>query len=387
MLHFIYSDTNSSHIQPKVIMPPTKRKTDALLGEHPSGRQSKKSSCEADESTTPLLPDLPAPVWGRVLNFLPYGDIRKAMLLSRTIAFDAPPHVFFLSIYKASEMNVRAIRRFCNVKETQIHCVIRDGILNPNAVGRVVPFISAFPKLTYCGIGGPHMARKIKNHYNVNRCTSTYHKESFRSMLEALCGAFEADALPRSLILDGFLFPYKTYSCDTETDEDDQPCRLCPRILRCFPLNAIAPVPGISEDDDFWESSGQTFCIDQDECRAIMLGRKWTGMCKRALHRSKQIKRLLFLRKRTLKPKFKRGGTVHSSLYFLPSQNLRQLELIREVAGKFRIGRKNTMRSMRRSSSAEVYLLNTFTFNRLRKLGFKLREKDFHFDEIDVPML
>ena len=137
-------------------MPPTKRKADALSGEQPSERESTKSSRNADESTVPI-PDLPAPMWGRVLEFLPYGDVRKAMLLSRTIAFDAPPHVFFLSIYKASEMNVRAIRRFCNVKETQIHCVIRDGVLNPNAVGRVVPFISAFPKLTYCGIGGPRI--------------------------------------------------------------------------------------------------------------------------------------------------------------------------------------------------------------------------------------
>lgn len=367
-------------------MPPTKRKADALSGEQPSERESTKSSRNADESTVPI-PDLPAPMWGRVLEFLPYGDVRKAMLLSRTIAFDAPPHVSYLTIYEAAEMNVRAIRRFCNVKGTRINCVIRDGALNPNAVGRVVPFISAFPKLMYCSIGRLD-ARKNVTHYNVDRFTSpTYHRALFKSMLEALCGAFEADALPRSLIIDGFLSPFKTYWCDRESDTNEwaQPCRLCQRIIRCFPLNAIAPVPGISEND-YWNFNGQTFCIGQDECRDIIRARKWTGKCKSALHRSKQIKRLLLLRKHTLKgQKMKRKGIEHSALYFLPSQNLQQLELIREVAGKFRIGRKDTMRSMRKSSSDRVYLLNTSTFERLKKIGFKLKKKDFHL-EIGMPI-
>ena len=367
-------------------MPPTKRKADALSGEQPSERESTKSSRNADESTVPI-PDLPAPMWGRVLEFLPYGDVRKAMLLSRTIAFDAPPHVSYLTIYEAAEMNVRAIRRFCNVKRTRIHCITHDGALNPNAVVRVVPYISAFPKLTHCWIGGLGTGQKKVTHYNVDRCTSpTYHRALFRSMLEALCGAFEADALPRSLIIDGFLHPFKTYWCESEiTDEWIEPCRLCQRIIRCFPLNAIAPVPGISDDDDYWNFKGQTFCIDQDECRAVIRARKWTKKCKRALHRSNQLKRLLCLRKHTMNQKLKRKGKEHRSLYFLAPQTLQQLELIREVAGKFRIGRKDTMRLMRKSSSGGVYLLDASTFKRLKKIGFKLKEKDFHF-VIYMPM-
>ena len=200
-------------------MPPTKRKADALSGEHSSSIASKKSFPSTGESTS-CTPVLPAPVWGRILDFLPYCDVRKALLICRAVCFEATNYVMDLSICDAAELNVRAARRFANVEAIQIGCILTNGVLNAKAVGKVVPFMTSFPNLNWCRIGEFSNTNTPKaTSYRLKQCKDPDdHSVIYRSMLEALSGAFESSALSNTIRLIGFMVPGRVYSCDPKIE-------------------------------------------------------------------------------------------------------------------------------------------------------------------------
>ena len=105
-------------------------------------------------------PHLPSDVIAHALDFLPFSDVRSAMLTGKHIAVHAAGHIETLNIMEASELNVRITGRYRNVKQVNIGCILVNRALttariptyvekevSSDAVGRIVPFLGCFPKL------------------------------------------------------------------------------------------------------------------------------------------------------------------------------------------------------------------------------------------------
>ena len=50
------------------------------------------------------VPHLPAPLWGGILDFMPYGEVRSALLVGKHIAVEAVKYVKTISVLKPAEM-------------------------------------------------------------------------------------------------------------------------------------------------------------------------------------------------------------------------------------------------------------------------------------------
>ena len=80
----------------------------------------KRKADEMSEDSDDVDHHLPAPVWGHVLDYMPYGEFRSALLVGKHIAVDAVQYVQVLNVMTASEMHVPAARRFANVDTVNI---------------------------------------------------------------------------------------------------------------------------------------------------------------------------------------------------------------------------------------------------------------------------
>ena len=84
----------------------------------PRKRKAEQISEDTDENADAL--HLPAPVWGHVLDFMPYGEVRSALLVGKHIAAEAVKHVQTLNIMQSSQVYIPATRRFINVEEVNM---------------------------------------------------------------------------------------------------------------------------------------------------------------------------------------------------------------------------------------------------------------------------
>ena len=224
---------------------------------------SRKIAKRAMEAT-PTKPDnlhLPAPVWGHVLDYMPYEEVRSALLVYRMIANDAVRYVHFLNITTSSQMHVRAARRFPNVEELNCSCLIKlktgplhadDDIppppetphtLSEDTATRLVPFICAFTKIHTV------MAMSEGYFYEDDGCTGPEnHREIFEALIKHILGAYKAGAMPRHLdwlcgIIDAMACPKVHH-----TGLQSSPCRRCQQICKYFPwrnLCAVDVEPGL----------------------------------------------------------------------------------------------------------------------------------------------
>jgi len=156
----------------------------------PSATTPGAESSSSSDTSKMQAPQLPSAIWGRILDVLPYSDVRRAVAAGKLLAVEAARHVHLLSIYHAPELNVRAARRFCNVSEVNVYslirrnewkrCDVRPGTADsaasserdpgdcaewetfcPETARRVVPFLSLFGNLTKCFVGGDRCYTRI----------------------------------------------------------------------------------------------------------------------------------------------------------------------------------------------------------------------------------
>ena len=127
----------------------TKRKHNGITPEEPQ----KNAKTAVSENNAPHLP--------HALDFLPFADVRSAILTGKHIAVHAAGQIETLNIMEAGELNVRLTRRYTNVKEVNIGCIMVNRTLvrtfvpekfldlevSSDAVVRIVPFLSCFRKL------------------------------------------------------------------------------------------------------------------------------------------------------------------------------------------------------------------------------------------------
>ena len=160
-------------------MPSTskKRKASAPLGsegrsKRPASAPRKDVAAVGSSTTTPRLPP---PVWGHVMDYMPYGEVRSFLLVSKSMAADAASYVGTLNITDSSQLDVPSAWRFReNAENINILCLLeynRDLIspggqvvqvlsrqtwfdLSEDASTRIVPFLSAFSSIKRAFVGG-----------------------------------------------------------------------------------------------------------------------------------------------------------------------------------------------------------------------------------------
>ena len=228
---------------------PRKRKAEELSDD--SGDPAAVAAEDADQPA-----HLPAPVWGHVLDFMPYADVRSALLVGKHMAVEAAKHVQTINITKAGEMYIPAARRFANAEEVNLLCLLggtgetddEDEVFEPYTITevastRIPSFISSFPKLKSVFLGGVLLveARATNVRYGSigHTCVGPdNHREVFRNLIISLFGAFKTGALRRDVELNDLLYSIRQTSPCTKTsrDLDTSPCQSCRDCIQYLPL-------------------------------------------------------------------------------------------------------------------------------------------------------
>lgn len=332
-----------------------KRKSDSAE----SLARSAKKSAAAKQPTPNTVADganpelsgetLPAPVWGHVMDYLPYTDVLKCLLVNKLLSFEAPIYVDEINIYKSSELDILPLvtsrRRFENVTEVKIYCLMTvsqvkgDGEMEScqfcvSAVDKIVPFLETFPYLIFCWIGGhnPHDIGEGRLYlHDEELCDGPPdHGRHFRRLIEHFCDAFERESLPRSLVLYGILGRFNVSGgparCVTHRN---QSCAFCLRVLRTFPLNALLLLNWC------WGAT----CFHVGEIEQQIKKRNWSEKC--LIHASVRfVAEEIFIltsvpiggaQQKVLR---ERGAGDPTHFYYIPKLQLRRLSLMLELGMK-----------------------------------------------------
>ena len=117
----------------------------------------KDATSVSDPSPT-TTPHIPPPVWGRVLDFMPYEEVRSALLVGKIIANEAVKYVRTLNFMKGCQLDVPSARRFASVEEVNCLSLIsgwwRSTVLCRETTTRLVPLLTTFAKLKQIFVGG-----------------------------------------------------------------------------------------------------------------------------------------------------------------------------------------------------------------------------------------
>lgn len=203
-----------------------------------SGQENDRKASKT-ESSGPGQLHLPSPVWGHVLDYMPYQEVRSALLICKSIANEAVKYVHTLNIMRDCELDVPSARRFSNVEHVNIPCLLNHDLkekykgwtISPIATKSTVPFLQAFPTLPSIFAGGVSGGKKEL--YSPHICVGTKHIVLFRSLISAFVGAFRTRTLSQKLSLlsvveFGHLYLI-TEQCELEREEGDSQneCQWC----------------------------------------------------------------------------------------------------------------------------------------------------------------
>lgn len=237
-----------------------KRKADAA---EVADRSAKKSAVAAAKQPAPDPvsdgfdhPEIPAPVWGHVMDYLPYTDVLKCLLVNRLLSFEAPKYVDRISIYKPSEVVilplVRNRRRFENATEIRFFCLIKDhkmieGREHPiytlcaDVLRKVVPFLELFPKLEVCFCSGYDPESKMYGPYYMCDCRAPLnHVDHYRNFIKEFSLAFQKGTLSNDLLLQDVITGVDRINCCRRVfNNPNNECPFCNLVLNHFPLNVL----------------------------------------------------------------------------------------------------------------------------------------------------
>lgn len=240
----------------------TKRKADTC-GSVVADGGGKKPRSEV-ETPPPLPLHLPAPVWGRVLDYMPYQAVRSALLICKAIANEAVKCVHTLNIMRDCELDIPAARRFQNVKNVNILSLVMSErmVVSSIAARATVPFIQNFPRLSSIFVGG------VTRHGGKVLYPGGRRVLIFRSLMSSFIGAYKTRALSQEISLSGVLDPISLYvttdKCKSEREGETPPneCRFCRDACKHLPL----------KDCHFFETA--YWCLDNETKEGILRGRK-----------------------------------------------------------------------------------------------------------------
>jgi len=199
--------------------------------------------------------DFPAPVWGNVLNYLPYEDVRSNLMICKMMANEASGHVDTLNIFRGSELYVPAVRRrFPNIKYVRLFCFATSttadsptsaGQLALDAMWRVVPFLSSFEKrLEEVFFGGYRHAFGMfvlnRPPRNVQeRIHAKLESRVYLDFLDSFLAAIKAGGLVCPRFTPGLTsaYPAARICAGRKEDPSMRKCRRCRDILTLLPGN------------------------------------------------------------------------------------------------------------------------------------------------------
>ena len=332
-----------------------KRKADAISTEvHPDGGPDRKAcgGTKSKQSGEVNCMDLPLSIWGKILDHLPFADVRSARLLSRTVAFQAIKNVRKIHVLKSAELNVKfGKKRLTHVRHVNIFCFIEllppknvtsNQRLNVEAAGRIVPFLMCIPNLEHVVLAGLGTSAddllpvptENRSHYQYTSRLSVGDRDdnelAFKSLLLSLAGAFASGALSQSIALEGAIGCMKKYQCHHRANSEE--CTLCKTILYNFPLNSLIFATGVM---DGYRLSD--FCLSEEKVCSVIKQRQWSDDCIKAASKhvlSTFFNGLVRLSKFNASNVISLGAHTQSAskdLFFIPEKNLQRLRILREL--------------------------------------------------------
>ena len=228
---------------------------------------------------------LPAVVWGNVLNYMPYEDVRSTLLVGKLISVEAAKYVQTLNIMKSTQMVGPPARRFPNVTEVNIFCLLIHKVaktpqefsfackLSSDTAVRTVPFVSMFTKLKRLFVGGRNIfpagydyredmwfpARPMRIWYVPGSDISPdNHEVIFQSLVMAFCGAFKTRNISMGIASMDGISEGNSRPCRGRKENPAKPCTFCRNISQHFP---------------FVDVDKSNMCLSLLECYKIILSR------------------------------------------------------------------------------------------------------------------
>lgn len=147
---------------------------------------------------------MPESLWGKVLDFLTYKEIRCSRLVSRMFAKEIPQYVQHLHIHHSSELDVLSARPYSAVRFINVFCFITGEVedppqhqIHPDIFSRAIFFIQTFPKLESVFIGGMiNGKRELYHSYDEDYDLYEFHVgDDFADCLNVLYSAIKSRAL------------------------------------------------------------------------------------------------------------------------------------------------------------------------------------------------
>ena len=245
-----------------------KRKVDALGDSGDSGRPAaiarlKDATSVSDPSPT-TTPHIPPPVWGRVLDFMPYEEVRSALLVGKIIANQAVKYVRVLNFMKSCQLDGPSSRRFASVEEVNCLCLISgrlgSTVLCSDTTTRLVPFLMMFSKLKRIYVGGlitqdwNGQEELVREFYHPDNCSSpANHGGLAKAFYDNFIGTFKARLVPLDFhIKGGFVdhFVNELGLCARSDEAGDGTgtnsegmCAICRDVCSYLPLDEIVDRP------------------------------------------------------------------------------------------------------------------------------------------------
>ena len=251
---------------------------------------TRKRKADEISDDTIDVPHLPAPVWGGILDFMPYGEVRSALLVGKHIAVEAVKYVKTISVLKPEEMHVPASRRFPNIEEVRILCLVQGTgeyddfdddqeetfTLSLETAYSTTPFLAGFPKLKEAIIGG-----RLKRRHGVDEpefdisfveyddyCSGpNNHEEIFQGLVMSLGGAFKTGLLSPDVTITGVYHQWGLVRPCRQSGErtETHSCSWCRNYCKHFPLTHVLR-KGLF-------APHQNYCLQAREFWAIINGR------------------------------------------------------------------------------------------------------------------
>ena len=183
--------------------------TDGSVGGRPAAIARLKDATSVSDPDPSGTPQIPPPVWGHVLDYMPYEEVRSALLVGKIIANEAVKYVRALNFMKSFQLDIPSARRFPNVEEVNCLSLISgDGyrqVLCKDTTIRLVPLLGTFPKINYIYIGGliPITSEDTELErisYSSRFCSSPGdHSAMFVALCQSLLGAFKTRLISPNL--------------------------------------------------------------------------------------------------------------------------------------------------------------------------------------------
>jgi len=215
---------------------------------------TKRCKAEAEEDAAGGAEPEPAPVnigclppemWALALEFLLYEEVLRSCTVSKNFLHDVMPRITRICIMHSRELHVAPTGRFKNVTLVNMFCLLQCSpgncslhTIDADAAGRIVPFLSRFPKLeesNLLGLCEHDVEDSGWYQYEPETCASPEEgRPVMTSLIHSLCGGFRSGLLSQGVkAVNGPTCPRR------EPNADGTGCEHCKMMVHAFPLDTV----------------------------------------------------------------------------------------------------------------------------------------------------